>query len=1010
MNKQFIPDEEIILYNGEGGKEGSDLLNTSPYVDALTKCIESVPEKSPFTIGLYGEWGCGKSSILATLKERLTQAYKNKYRFVTYDAWKYSQDSFRRMFLFVLQEQLGVARSDKMDRFYDNINEDIEVQHHINWFWLILGLTLVIVSIIIAALVNINNGKLIFALSSGAAILTLILNLIKNTTDDLKLTAQKSRLFAPEQFEECYQEIIKSALNQSLVKRIWTKLTKNEKSEKIIVIIDNIDRCPAQQTQEMLTTVKSFMGNDNVIFIIPVAVNALIHHIVKSSSGETDYNEANEYLRKFFNVALWIKPFRNDEMYDFTMHLVKKYDLKITPTSISIISREYATNPRRIIQLLNNYIQESSLYDDGFLGENESMILICMIIREEFPQYYEDIVINPYMLLKDPGAKDEKVQANDEAITEELKLFWSRTKITILSYRSKPALLDRILSNSNVFGSAPTQLKDAIESGDVDAVKDFLANKLCTQDMAANYIKYLVNKAVTRNIETDVTRYVETICKMNAAELLTKENLIDLANLFENKRSWKHTIGHFENLGYHQLIDLALKLRKLHYLSLYSDIKDYLDLADKMNPEKKVYSKNVIDAVFYLCSLLTSEMLDDYLLKSFDTAYKKDPSLCFKYQYAEAPKVLSPQFCEGLFKDVKVDNIFTETGLQWQVEEIFKQIPFDEKFFNNYVDVLTTSMYDFNYSNNNASDLLPYVEGVLRVMEICKQPHIAVDKSLTTFVNKVVHTTNVSIGYNRSERKNIINVNLNSNDILEPIVEILFNASLMCGKALISQADIELLINNDLVKANVMNKLKMLLTNGISIDQYENAILDYNVFDDASEPLLKYLLGNKEDSTLRMTTEHAKNLIDKLCRVLMNGQDKNIEKFIADVTKNTIVANILIDVAKDYTNDDLLKLPTSIQKLIVKQFEIKIDDFKDNLQVLTLIAQVGSAKIKHKLIDIITEKLVQKKSSDAVQMVLTLQSCNKSLSDQLITTLRNNEDIEDGVKENCIEHLKSISR
>lgn len=202
----------------------------------------------------------------------------------------------------------------------------------------------------------------------------------------------------------------------------------------------------------------------------------------------------------------------------------------------------------------------------------------------------------------------------------------------------------------------------------------------------------------------------------------------------------------------------------------------------------------------------------------------------------------------------------------------------------------------------------------------------------------------------------------------------------------------------------------MLLTNGISIDQYESAILDYNVFDDASEPLLKYLLGNKEDSTLRMTTEHAKNLIDKLCRVLMNGQDKNIEKFIADVTKNTIVANILIDVAKDYTNDDLLKLPTSIQKLIVKQFEIKIDDFKDDLQVLTLIAQVGSAKIKHKLIDIITEKLVQKKSSDAVQLVLALQSCNKSLSDQLITTLRNNEDIEDGVKENCIEHLKSISR
>lgn len=1011
MGNKFIPDEEIVLYNGEGENDRNDLLNTSPYVDALKKCIESVPQKHPFTIGIYGEWGSGKSSILKTLKEQLTHANEDKYRFVTYDAWKYSQDSFRRMFLFELQTQLGVERSEKMDRFYDNINEDIEVSHHINWFWLIVGLIVIIALMIIAALVNINNGKIIFALSSAAALLTLFLNLIKNTTDDLKLTAQKSRLFAPEQFEECYQEIISSALNPSLAKRIWTKLTKGKKFEKIIVIIDNVDRCSAQQTQELLTTVKTFMGNDNVIFIIPVAVKALIHHIVKSSSGETDYNEANEYLRKFFNVSLWIKPFRNDEMYDFTLHLVKKYNLKLNLTSISIISREYATNPRRIIQLLNNYIQESSLYDDKFLDENESMILICMIIREEFPQFYEEMVINPYKLLKDPGAKDENEQTKDEAITEELKLFWSRTKITILSYRHKPKLLDQIISNSNVFGSAPKQLTDAIEAGNIDTIKESLDNHVGTQDMVASFIKNLVNKAVTRNLEMDLTRYVETICKMNATEgLLTDADLIDLANLFDNQHNWSYTIGHFEELGYHQLIDLSLKLRKFHYLALYKGIKDYLTIIDKKDEVNKASSTNVIDAIFYLCSLLPSEMIDDNILRLFDAAYKKDPSLCFKYHYGEASKFFSQQFCKGIFKDFKVEDFLTEDGLQWQVEEIFKQIHFDEYIFNEYIGVVNSAIPKYDYSTNNASEILPYVKGVLKVMEVCNFNYVSNSENLTTFANNVVNATNVNVSYNHYERRNIITDNSNSYETLEPVVKLLFSASIMCGNALLSTADIDLLIDNNLVKVLTMKNLQMLLANRISIEQYETAIMNYGVFDEVSSPLLKYLLSNKEDGSLRMSTEHAKSVINNLCNKLMSSQDNTIENFIIDVTKNETVVNILLDIAKGYSNEDLLKLPNSIQKLIVKQFEENMDEFKDNLQVLLLIAQSESVRSKHKLIDFITEKLVQKKTGDAVQLILALKSCNKGLSDQLITTLKNNENIEDGVKKNCIEHLREICR
>lgn len=92
------------------------------------------------------------------------------------------------------------------------------------------------------------------------------------------------------------------------------------------------------------------------------------------------------------------KTFSNDEMFDFTQRLNDEYNLHLSKTSVSNISREYATNPRRIIQLLNNLIIEFSLYENEFVQANESAICVLAIIREEFQAFYSKLVTNPYLL------------------------------------------------------------------------------------------------------------------------------------------------------------------------------------------------------------------------------------------------------------------------------------------------------------------------------------------------------------------------------------------------------------------------------------------------------------------------------------------------------------------------------------------------------------------------------------------------------------------------------------
>ena len=126
--------------NEEINLEKKDYLNSKQYSKALKQIIDAAPENKVFTVGLFGGWGTGKSSIIKTTEE----LYKNdtSVKFVKYDAWQYVNDSFRRMFLRTLQEQLNYKESEYMKKFYENKTRDVKVNHKITLFNVIYILTI----------------------------------------------------------------------------------------------------------------------------------------------------------------------------------------------------------------------------------------------------------------------------------------------------------------------------------------------------------------------------------------------------------------------------------------------------------------------------------------------------------------------------------------------------------------------------------------------------------------------------------------------------------------------------------------------------------------------------------------------------------------------------------------------------------------------------------------------------------------------------------------------------
>lgn len=87
--------------------------------DAIISTLESTLKKvpSPFTIGVIGEWGIGKSFVLNGLKKRLENSENSKeYKVFFFDAWKHSGEPVKRALLTELLKE-GKRSETEIDKW-----------------------------------------------------------------------------------------------------------------------------------------------------------------------------------------------------------------------------------------------------------------------------------------------------------------------------------------------------------------------------------------------------------------------------------------------------------------------------------------------------------------------------------------------------------------------------------------------------------------------------------------------------------------------------------------------------------------------------------------------------------------------------------------------------------------------------------------------------------------------------------------------------------------------------
>lgn len=274
-----------------------DLLNNEAIAKTIVSLIKDSKEQ-PISIGIHGDWGAGKSSILEMVENEVKLASSvsgKKYSCIRFNGWKHQgfEDSKVALMSSIIselekKEKLGVKSGEILKKLWENIN------------WMTVAKT---------------AGKTALGIATGTAPLTLLsstMDILKSTVTTEEGIAGAIESIGGYLSDAKITEDISSNKEFSEFQENFAELLEDASIEKLIVLIDDLDRCLPDVAINTLEAVRLFMFTEKTAFVIAADEGMIRYAVKKHFPDATDENKfnageafANKYLEKLIQV-----PFR----------------------------------------------------------------------------------------------------------------------------------------------------------------------------------------------------------------------------------------------------------------------------------------------------------------------------------------------------------------------------------------------------------------------------------------------------------------------------------------------------------------------------------------------------------------------------------------------------------------------------------------------------------------------------------------------------------------------------
>ncbi len=287
-----------------------DFLNFTAVADTVAEIIVQAQGR-PISIGVSGAWGVGKSSMIKLVRRALEQraeGRRSEFVFVEFNAWLYQGYDDARA---ALMEVIATTLKKEADERQSGVDKVQELLKRVDWLRtaklagsaVAFGFGLPPVGLLGEVF---ELGKKLLEGKAGQDDITRL----ERKTADLGSTAAGLLKVKPDSSPPKEIQAIRQFFEAALA----------EMKVKLVVLIDDLDRCLPPTTISTLEAIRLFLFLENTAFVI-AADDAMIKYAVRQHFTGVDEALATNYFDKLIQVPIRVPPLGTQEVRAYLMLL-----------------------------------------------------------------------------------------------------------------------------------------------------------------------------------------------------------------------------------------------------------------------------------------------------------------------------------------------------------------------------------------------------------------------------------------------------------------------------------------------------------------------------------------------------------------------------------------------------------------------------------------------------------------------------------------------------------------
>ena len=352
-----------MLTDNEIRRIEEDSLQFKAFAQTIGDIITT--SETPITIGVYGTWGSGKTSLMRMTQDILKEG--DKIKTVWFDAWKFDKTYDLRVALI----HAILRRMEEDESATEELKDKVgELLKRVNW----LGLGKAALSYIFPPLAILQGKE----------------PLLKNQEE---IPGKTLELIGD--FEEEFKQLTKEYVGDE---------------GRLVVFVDDLDRCISEKTIDILEAIKLFLNVPLSVFVIGADKKRIEEGIIEKY-GEKSEGWAGNYLEKIVQIPFTLPPLRKDVI---TEQFIQGLDISAEIKKYAPILAEVGDNPRTIKRLLNSFEVKRILAEKRELEIEEDILAKLAVIEFKWHDFYTDLIgiyseteTNLAKILKETSESDE---------------------------------------------------------------------------------------------------------------------------------------------------------------------------------------------------------------------------------------------------------------------------------------------------------------------------------------------------------------------------------------------------------------------------------------------------------------------------------------------------------------------------------------------------------------------------------------------------------------------------